>query len=76
MNAIKSKEMPIDPSIYQYCEAQDIPLEYLDEYEKETRPKQFEWKNLFWILIVLLALPLIIIFLSGYLIITFGRHFS
>lgn len=55
--------MPIDPSVYQYCEAQDIPISYLEGYEKQPKAKQFEWKVLFFtIFFSLLALPLLIIF--------------
>ena len=54
--------MPIDPSVYQYCEAQDIPIHYLSGYEEQPEPEGFEWKNLFLIsLFILVALPLIIL---------------
>ncbi len=68
--------MPIDTSVHQYCEAQDIPLEYLDEYEKQKISGQFEWRNLFPVLILFLALPFIVILVSGYLLITFSNRFS
>ncbi len=59
--------MPIHPSVYQYCEALDIPVEYLDDYEIPAESKQFELKNLFLVLIILLAIPITIIFASAYL---------
>ncbi len=55
--------MPIDPSVYQYCEAQDIPIHYLEGYGEQPKAKQFEWKVLFFIIFfILLSLPLLIIF--------------
>ncbi len=55
--------MPIDPSVYQYCEAQDIPIHYLEGYVEQPKAKQFEWKVLFFIIFFsLLALPVLIIF--------------
>ena len=59
--------MPIDPSVYQYCEAQDIPLHYLPEYEQQSEPKEFEWKNLFLLFfLVMLALPIVIVVAAIY----------
>ena len=55
--------MPIHPSVYQYCETLDIPVEYLDDYEIPAGSKQFELKNLFLVLII----PITIIFASAYL---------
>ncbi len=59
--------MPIDPSVYQYCEAQDIPIQYLHGYEEQPEPGGFEWKNLFLItFLLLLALPLVVLIASVY----------
>ncbi len=55
-------EMPIDPSVYQYCEAQDIPLHYLPEYEEQSEREGFEWENFLLIFfLIMLALPLVIL---------------
>ncbi len=59
--------MTIDPSVYQYCEAQDIPIQYLPEYEEVSAPGGFEWKNLILIsFFVVLALPLVLLIAAIY----------
>ena len=61
----------MDPLDYQYCEAQDIPIEYLEGYQEQPKPKMFDWKVLF-ISVFFGVLALLVLIITFALLIIFG----